>query len=320
MAPRFSILLPTHNRSELLRLAIMSALAQSERDFELLIVGDGCTDNSAAVVASFDDPRIRWLDLPKAPHFGYANRNIALREASGEYIALIADDDLLLPDHLALLAATLERSGAEWAYSRPLWITADGIVVPFSSNLRNIDELEFFLSEHNHIPASCVMYRRRCLDKYGYWPEDVASAADWRYWKRIIEGGNRTNLDCCPTPTALHFHASWKTIEKGQLGQVTAARDLALRSSWWPAGLKVPIAPGVAEQTVFFPIIADQARTDGLRRDVTAVIDRLAWLHLNTLSQTDALQKQLDAIHDSTAWRLTAPVRGVLNALRRTGG
>src|SRR5437762_2678933 len=100
MAPRFSVLLPTHNRSHLLYLAILSVLSQTEDDFELFVVGDGCTDNSAAVVAAFDDPRIRWFDLPKAPYFGYANRNIALKQALGKYIACVADDDLVFPDHL----------------------------------------------------------------------------------------------------------------------------------------------------------------------------------------------------------------------------
>ena len=159
--PRFSVLLPTHNRCELLRLAVLSVLAQTEEDFELLVVGDG-TDNSAAVIKNFNDPRIRWFDLPKAPFFGYANRNIALKQATGKYIAFVADDDLIFADHLALLAAILEKSGAEWAYNRPLWVTTEGLVVPFASNLRNSDELDIFLTARNHIPATCVVYRRSC--------------------------------------------------------------------------------------------------------------------------------------------------------------
>ena len=282
MAPRFSVLLPTHNRAELLRLAILSVLSQSETDFELLVVGDGCTDDSAEVVASFDDARIRWFDLPKAPHFGYANRNIALREVVGEYVAYVADDDLVFPDHLALLATALEKSDAEWVYSRPLWVTTDGIVVPFASNLLNSDELEFFLTVGNHIPSTCVLHRRSCLEKYGYWPEDVPAAGDWRYWIRIIEGGHRTNLDYCSIPSSLHFNAIWKTTPDTQMPQVTAGREIAAKSSWWPSSLKVSMTPGTPEQKVLYDLIRTDGYIDRMRRDVTRVVERLAWMRLGS--------------------------------------
>ena len=267
-------------------------LAQTEGDFEILVAGDGCTDDTADVVASFSDARIRWFDLPKAAYFGYANRNIALRQATGSYIAIVTDDDLLLPDHLALLASTLEDSDTEWAYSRPLWVTGEGLVIPFPSNLLNTDELEIFLNERNHIPSSCVVHRRSCLEKYGYWPEDIPSGGDWRYWIRIIEGGGRAGFGCCPTPSVLHFNAAWRVGPSTQVTQVKAAREIATCSSWWPATLDVEIAPGRLEQEVFYDLIRQEGYVERLRRDVARVVDRLAWTQLD---ETPGIHSRLQA-------------------------
>jgi glycosyltransferase involved in cell wall biosynthesis len=166
--PLVSILLPTHNRADVLPFAIHSVLAQTIQDFELLIVGDGCTDNTAEVVKSFTDSRIQWFDLPKAPNFGYANRNVALKSARGSYIAFMAHDDLWLSDHLEILSRAFKDDKVEIAYSRPLWVIPRGLIVPGTFNLNFYPVLEKFLSrERSEIPASCIMHREECFQKYG---------------------------------------------------------------------------------------------------------------------------------------------------------
>jgi glycosyltransferase involved in cell wall biosynthesis len=188
------VLLPTHNRADVIGYAIKSVLRQTERDFELLIVGDGCTDNTADVVQGFLDERIRWFDLPKAPNFGYANRNQVLREARGELIAFIGHDDLLLPDHLRLLGRLFRTGHAEWGYSRPLWVADDGMVVPSAIDLRKPSHLNLFMTGFNAIPAQCVMYRRTCHERYGYWPEETIEAGDWQLWKTFLSPAAGANL------------------------------------------------------------------------------------------------------------------------------
>ena len=62
-APRVSVLIATYNYSSVLHYAVASVLRQSFRDFELIVAGDCCTDDSEAVVQSFGDARVRWLNL-----------------------------------------------------------------------------------------------------------------------------------------------------------------------------------------------------------------------------------------------------------------
>ena len=65
VAPRVSVIIATYNWATVLPYSIGSVLDQTFTDFELLVVGDGCTDESADVVASFQDPRVHWVNLPR---------------------------------------------------------------------------------------------------------------------------------------------------------------------------------------------------------------------------------------------------------------
>ena len=228
--PRFTVVLPTHNRSDVLPYAIRSALWQTVDDFELLIVGDGCTDATGEVVASFQDPRIRWFDLPKAPGIGYANRNVALREARGLYIAYLAHDDLWFPDHLERLGMLLDDTGAEFGYSRGLGVRLDGRVLPYWYNLHVPSHQAGLWRGDSAITMCTVIHARTCLTRYGYWDETLLRAADIVMWHRIVAGGRFRNLAFLSEPTALHFVASWrKTTEdraRSWLGSVLVENAL----------------------------------------------------------------------------------------------
>jgi len=250
--PQFSILLPTHNRAGVLPFAIRSVLAQSVEDFELLIVGDGCTDNTADVITSFKDPRIRWFDLPKAAYFGYANRNIALRQAKGALIAFMAHDDLWLPDHLEILADAFKDKKTEIAYSRPVWVAPDGAIVPGTFDLRENTTLDAFLNrKRNGIPAGCVAHRRTCFSKYGYWNENLSKCGDWDLWSRIIEGGGRKNFAYLDIPTCLHFRAIWRTEANAGPPELKIWKEIHNLKNFIPSPLKFKVPENITEQEAF---------------------------------------------------------------------
>ena len=254
MGARFSILLPTHARADVLGLAIRSALVQTEPDFELLVVCDGCDEATREVLRSFDDDRLRVFDLPKAPGFGWANRNTVLRQAVGDLIANLADDDLWLPDHLERLMDAFEDEQVEWAYSRPLWMTDDGVAVPAAVDLRRPDHLASFMEVGNSIPAPCIVHRRSALERYGYWPDHLwrgepLSAIDWELWRNMLRPSGGRNLAYVPEPTAIHFRASWRDADRWGLPVWSEwAAERKDGTTWWPDELTVDMTKAATPQ------------------------------------------------------------------------
>ena len=111
-APTISVLLPIYQQAAFVRRALDSLLAQTFADWELLIVDDGSTDGSSALVASLvDGQRVRVWRLPRNRGLGAA-LNFALARARGQYIAYLPADDLYFPEHLATLHAALATAPA----------------------------------------------------------------------------------------------------------------------------------------------------------------------------------------------------------------
>jgi cellulose synthase/poly-beta-1,6-N-acetylglucosamine synthase-like glycosyltransferase len=109
MPPTVSVVIPLFNAASVIRETVASVLGQTFRDFELLIVDDGSTDDSASICASITDPRIRLI---RQPNRGLAGaRNAGIRHARGQYVAFLDADDLFLPDKLARHVDHLESSG-----------------------------------------------------------------------------------------------------------------------------------------------------------------------------------------------------------------
>ncbi len=105
--PTFSIVMPAYNAAPYIREAIGSVLAQTRVDWELLVVDDGSTDDTASIVASIEDHRILLLH---GRHGGAAAaRNIALEKVRGRFLVLLDADDRLPPDSLEARLAVFER-------------------------------------------------------------------------------------------------------------------------------------------------------------------------------------------------------------------
>ena len=106
--PKIAVVLPVHNRADVLARAIDSVLAQELTDFELIVVDDGSSDESATIAGSYGDPRIRLIRLDRN-RGGNAARNEGLRAAEAPLIAFLDSDDRYLANKLARVAAHFDE-------------------------------------------------------------------------------------------------------------------------------------------------------------------------------------------------------------------
>jgi hypothetical protein len=185
--PVVSVVISTFNWSSVLRYAVTSVLAQRFTEFELIVVGDCCTDDSEAVVKSFDDPRLRWHNLAEhaGGQFGPNNRGVAL--ARGRYVAYLGHDDLWHRDHLAVLVDAIESHKADLVFA----ITED--IGPASMPTRGLLGLapkgayEWSL----WAPPSSWLHRRDLVERVGPWRDSrtIVMTTDWDFLTRVYDLG-----------------------------------------------------------------------------------------------------------------------------------
>ena len=183
--PTVSVIIPTYNWSSVLRYAIQSVLWQTFQDFELLLVGDGCTDDSAEVAASFGDARIRWHNLPRNSGNQSAPNNFGIEQARGRYIAYLGHDDLWYPNHLERMVGACEELHADFACSIVVMIG------PPPSGVRVVKGAVGPLEPGTLAPPSGTMHLRAVVAKIGGWKDyrTVWRNPDTDFVYRAMEAG-----------------------------------------------------------------------------------------------------------------------------------
>jgi glycosyltransferase involved in cell wall biosynthesis len=185
-SPRVSVIIPTHNRSQLLRAAIDSVLAQTHPAIEIIVVDDGSTDDTASVIAQYAG-RVTCIEQANAGVS--AARNTGFRASSGEYVNFLDDDDTFMPTKIErqveVLDAKPEVGLAHCGYQH---IDEEGTVLDTTGLLPEgnvFKELvcECFLTVHS------PLIRRQCLDEVGLFDEGLGYGEEWELFLRIALAG-----------------------------------------------------------------------------------------------------------------------------------
>jgi glycosyltransferase involved in cell wall biosynthesis len=189
--PKVSILLTCYNHIAYLPAALEGILAQTEKDFEIIAIDDGSKDGTREWLKA--RPEKIELIFNEQNLGTYASLNVALARATGEYIAVLNDDDLWAPEKLQ---RQLELFAA---HPKVGLVHTDGKFIDGNGNFIEGSPLGFefprtetgnvllSLIYANKIIASAVLVKRECFDKLGGFNEKYFGSGDWEMWMRIAE-------------------------------------------------------------------------------------------------------------------------------------
>jgi glycosyltransferase involved in cell wall biosynthesis len=167
---RASVLIPSHDKPTTLPLTVDSVLRQTVADLEVLVIGDGVTDDVRAVVEELvrADDRVRFLDFPKGPHHGERYRHDAVVQARSDAIFYLCDDDLFLPDHVADLLSLLEDHNFVQSFNG--FCRPDGDLGFYPADLSNPGTIAMMLAEplrYNAVSITGTAHSRAFYEQLG---------------------------------------------------------------------------------------------------------------------------------------------------------
>ena len=174
-APRVSVVIATYNRSAVLAHAIRSVLASTFTEWEMIVVGDACTDDTQECVSSFGDPRIRFVNLPRNSGGQSTPNNEGIALARAGYVAFLNHDDVYLPGHLAECVVELDRGEADLVWTAAAVAqAAPGAAQPLTFALEGVPPPGGY-TPFAFYSASTWMFRRELAATVGPWQSASSS-------------------------------------------------------------------------------------------------------------------------------------------------
>ena len=193
--PSVSVIIPAYNSEKYIAETIQSVLDQTYQDFEIVITNDGSTDGTVNEIKKFQDPRIRLHTFEKNQGVAAAT-NHCVKQAAGEYIAVIDSDNIFLPEKLEKQMTFLDEHpeiAAVFTYAHI--IDDDGKMLPESGNFyatiftqpnRTCQEwLHYFFFHANCLCHPSVVLRKTCYETIGYYDERLSQLLDLDLWIRL---------------------------------------------------------------------------------------------------------------------------------------
>jgi glycosyltransferase involved in cell wall biosynthesis len=209
-----TVAVPTHNRAATVVMAVKTALNQSRPPRRVLVLADGCTDDTVDACRAIGDPRVEALDLPKEPGYGYLHRNIPHEEAGeNEVVAWLGDDDLWMPDHLERVGELFDVDEADIVTAMSALIEPDGGMTATGYDFRVPWLLDRYFAGEQRTPTTAIAVRPAAAARVGGWRREPTVGGDYDLWKRVLGSGARPGYVHVPTvvyPKSRFRDQSWE--------------------------------------------------------------------------------------------------------------
>lgn len=278
----FSVVIPVFNSSRTLNLTLSSVLAQNCASFEVIVVDDGSTDDSAELVRAFNDQRIRLISQPNQ---GVSSaRNTGIRAAQGEWVLFLDSDNWWAPQHLAVLEAYINRThcsdviaterrnlpdAQEWQPASLIdHAPADKV------DVERIDDIYAFWVQGARLFINSIAVRKSLLlEMEELFPESIQIGEDLDFIFRLAD---RTPVDLLSTVTVIYRLGRSDSLSKNRYKDASPLfiQRLMARNSTQPG------QPGTVFLDHYHAIAARHLAADGRRltafRTLMKVHDKVA--------------------------------------------
>lgn len=213
MRPDVTVVIPTRDRAPMLRQALGSVLAQ-DVDLEVVVVDEASHDGTSAMLAAWDDPRIRVIHHERPMGVARA-RNAGIEQARAETIAFLDDDDLWFRGKLRSQLDAMATGGADWVYGGAIIFSEgprlEAVIAPATATT-TVARVPYV----NTVPAgsSNVLVTRHALTAVGSLATDLPSSQDWDLWIRLSRFGAPAVVDELLTAYRRHGGRMSRNIER----------------------------------------------------------------------------------------------------------
>lgn len=243
-APDFSVIIPTYNRVEFLTVAVHSVLRQTHQDFEIIIVDDGSTDNTAQIISTLQDNRIKYFK--KANGERAAARNYGVCKSAGAYVTFLDSDDLLKENHLEEAAKFLSHNPDVAVFHLGYDVVRnDGTIIYPWKVLP--DPANYKLMEGNSLSCMGVFVRRDVAgDNRFNEDRDLTGSEDYELWVRLAA---RYPIRTSPVSTACLVNHDERSVL--QVNPEKLSKRISLMRYYLSKDKKVMLTFGPQLKTLF---------------------------------------------------------------------